>query len=141
MKKRTQSISSRGFTLIELLVVVAIIGLLAAMLFPAFSRARESARGIQCASNLKQIGMGLMQYAEDYNGRYPIAGATVAWDAIDSTTGNPGWMQQMDAYIKSKQIFHCASDGSVSCFSKSTAVQKALMAEKSRPLDGIGGSV
>ena len=59
---------SKGFTLIELLVVIAIIALLAAILFPVFSQARESARGTQCRSNLKQIGTALAMYRDDYDG-------------------------------------------------------------------------
>ena len=60
MKIKPRNISN-GFTLIELLVVIAIIGLLAAILFPVFARARETARAIQCTSNLKQVGLGLAQ--------------------------------------------------------------------------------
>src|SRR5271157_5159400 len=61
---------SRGFTLIELLVVIAIIGILAAMLFPVFARARESARKIQCLSNVKNIAMAIQMYLADYS-RFP----------------------------------------------------------------------
>jgi prepilin-type N-terminal cleavage/methylation domain-containing protein/prepilin-type processing-associated H-X9-DG protein len=57
----------RGFTLIELLVVVAIIAILAAILFPVFARAREAARKATCVSNLRQIGMAAMQYSQDYD--------------------------------------------------------------------------
>ena len=61
-----------GFTLIELLVVIAILAILAAILFPVFARAREQARGITCVSNLKQVGLALMTYAQDYDATYPV---------------------------------------------------------------------
>jgi prepilin-type N-terminal cleavage/methylation domain-containing protein len=58
---------AKGFTLIELLVVIAIIAILAAILFPVFARARENARRASCQSNLKQVGLGLLQYIQDYD--------------------------------------------------------------------------
>jgi prepilin-type N-terminal cleavage/methylation domain-containing protein len=63
--------SHSAFTLIELLVVIAIIAMLAAILFPVFGRARENARRSSCQSNLKQIGLGIMQYTQDYDERLP----------------------------------------------------------------------
>ena len=59
----------KGFTLIELLVVIAIIAILAAILFPVFAKAREKARQTSCLSNVKQIALGMLMYAQDYDER------------------------------------------------------------------------
>ena len=81
MQKEAQTLHHKrsGFTLIELLVVIAIIAILAAILFPVFARARENARRTSCVSNLKQIGLGIMQYTQDYDERYPLPVWQVTW--------------------------------------------------------------
>jgi prepilin-type N-terminal cleavage/methylation domain-containing protein/prepilin-type processing-associated H-X9-DG protein len=95
----------RGFTLIELLVVIAIIAILAAILFPVFARARENARRASCMSNLKQIGLGIMQYVQDYDEAYPIYRGN-----NNNTTEGYGWAGSIQPYIKSDQIFQCPSE-------------------------------
>lgn len=94
-----------GFTLIELLVVIAIIAILASILFPVFARARENARRASCQSNLKQIGLGLMQYTQDYDEKFPLRQGTGAGENPNSfaTVTQP--------YVKSTQIFMCPSGG------------------------------
>jgi prepilin-type N-terminal cleavage/methylation domain-containing protein/prepilin-type processing-associated H-X9-DG protein len=97
---------SAGFTLIELLVVIAIIAILASILFPVFARARENARRSSCQSNMKQIGLGIMQYTQDYDEKFPsglVIGGYDSWKGI-------GWAGQSYPYIKSAQIFKCPSD-------------------------------
>jgi len=91
----------RGFTLIELLVVIAIIAILAAILFPAFARARENARRSSCQSNLKQIGLGMLQYSQDYDERLvsQVGGS-----------GTQSWVDLIQPYVKSDQLFICPSD-------------------------------
>lgn len=110
----------RGFTLIELLVVIAIIAILAAILFPVFARARENARRASCQSNLKQISLGMLQYLQDYDEKFPVGALWPAVTQTDSTL--PGyyyrnidnqrvcWMDMIFPYVKSIQVFQCPSD-------------------------------
>jgi prepilin-type N-terminal cleavage/methylation domain-containing protein len=94
----------KGFTLIELLVVVAIIAILAAILFPVFAQAREKARQTTCASNLRQLGLSAMMYMQDYDDRY------VPWYGSHPTNGQ-GWSSILTPYVKNEQMFTCPSDG------------------------------
>jgi len=117
----------QGFTLIELLVVIAIIAILAAMLFPVFARARESARKIQCLSNVKNIALGIQMYLTDYDAfppderREEARQAFAEWISSDmgctgtpyyrAYWGNPFLRPQviLDEYIKNRDVWRCPS--------------------------------
>ncbi len=108
-----------GFTLIELLVVIAIISILAAILFPVFARARENARRTSCMSNLKQVGLGVMQYVQDNDEYYPYSYQSRTslgppWAHISSTADFTSsstifWPHFIFPYTKSMQVFYCPS--------------------------------
>ncbi len=101
----------RGFTLIELLVVIAIIAILAAILFPVFAQAREKARAITCTSNLKQIGLGLLQYSQDNDENMPnhYFGTYSGGDSYSDSSPNwcHKWMDVIQPYTKNTAIFNC----------------------------------
>jgi prepilin-type N-terminal cleavage/methylation domain-containing protein/prepilin-type processing-associated H-X9-DG protein len=92
---------SKGFTLIELLVVIAIIAILAAILFPVFAKAREKARQSSCLSNVKQITLALLQYAQDYDERLPMT--------YDLGVPRHGLIETTQPYTKNLQVHDCPS--------------------------------
>ncbi|MBB6051270.1 type II secretion system protein [Armatimonas rosea] len=98
-----------AFTLIELLVVIAIIAILAAILFPVFAQARESARQTTCLSNMRQIGLAVRMYTQDYDETLPIFYAYNTQPAAD-ITGHLGVEVLLQPYTKSKDIFRCPDD-------------------------------
>ncbi len=95
----------RGFTLIELLVVIAIIAILAAILFPVFARAREKARQASCSSNQKQIALGILMYAQDYDEAFP----GFYYKAVVADWPLFLWIDAVKPYVKNEQIFRCPS--------------------------------
>ena len=96
----------KGFTLIELLVVIAIIAILAAILFPVFARAREKARQSSCLSNVKQIGLAILAYVQDYDETY----SALYYYPVNATANNcVYWFHKVTPYIKNVQLFKCPS--------------------------------
>ncbi|MBV9470218.1 MAG: DUF1559 domain-containing protein [Abitibacteriaceae bacterium] len=106
----------KGFTLIELLVVIAIIAILAAILFPVFAKARENARRASCQNNLKQIGLGLMQYSQDFDETY-----TGMYQ--NRSCGRISYAEMIYPYIKSNQVFRCPSMGKGKLLTNSAGTQ------------------
>ncbi len=135
---------TRAFTLIELLVVIAIIAILAALLLPSLSAAKQRAWTISCTSNLRQIGLGMRMFADDNSEFYPESGTRIAWGTNDyappTGSGQRGWMEQIISYTISTNVYHCPGNAQLSAdnqspfnyFNSSRAVYAAL---------GIFGSV
>jgi prepilin-type N-terminal cleavage/methylation domain-containing protein/prepilin-type processing-associated H-X9-DG protein len=116
----------RGFTLIELLVVIAIIAILAAILFPVFARAREKARQSSCLNNLKQLGLASLQYAQDYDEKFPSLRVAAQMNVPQMApyyewgwqSGYGYWYSFMFVlypYVKNTQVFQCPTNNFSNC--------------------------
>jgi len=103
MKARRQA-----FTLIELLVVITIISILASMLLPALGKAKEKAITIYCVNNLHQLGMAMMMYGDDYNGRLPLSATPIASQGLGKWNGAPApWMAAMQSEYQNTNVLRC----------------------------------
>lgn len=138
-----------AFTLIELLTVIAIIAILASMLLPSLSRAREMARRTSCASNMRQLGLGIQQYTQDYDERLPPA---AVGDSGTNLTG--GWIfysqfgtgstsARFDPskgaiypYIKSAQVYVCPDDTQGQNNGNSYAINSCALTEIAQGMSG-----
>ncbi|MDQ3813013.1 MAG: type II secretion system GspH family protein [Armatimonadota bacterium] len=145
VKRDSRRLAKRGFTLIELLTVIAMISILAAMLFPSFGRARASARRTACMSNLRQLGLAFTQYTQDYDERIPsstdgtpgekVEGGWVYYSkfggggnaAFDVTRGN------LYSYTKSAQIYLCPDDDIGQATGNSYAINSCTVSNSTLP--------
>jgi prepilin-type N-terminal cleavage/methylation domain-containing protein/prepilin-type processing-associated H-X9-DG protein len=99
----------RGFTLIEILVVIAVIAILAAILFPVFAMAREKARSAVCLSNQKQLASAMAMYVQDYDERFPIWRYFVPISS-EYPNGEVTWVENLQPYAKNRKIWLCPGD-------------------------------
>src|SRR5437762_2570583 len=98
-QKRRLSANERAFTLVELLVVIGIIGLLAGLLMPALSGAQQKARQSKCLNHIRQLGLALTMYADDFDGQFPPRRMPPS-----------NWVTRLQPYYVDKQILKCPSD-------------------------------
>lgn len=106
----TRQTRKHAFTLVELLVVISVIVILAAIMFPVFGRARENARRAACMNNLKTVGLGLLQYVQDYDERQP-SGSLQDLVYNFNTSGNefPTVHRTLFPYVKILAAYNCPS--------------------------------
>ena len=123
MDRRPPRRARFAFSLVELLIAIAILALLAALLFPAYARARGQARAVACASNMRQAGMAFAMYAQDYDGLYPYAKDPAdaytpqIWNAypeFKAQIPTMAWVHEaLGPYVKARDLFHCPSDSGI----------------------------
>ena len=123
--------SRRGFTLIELLVVIAIIAILAAILFPVFARAREKARQTSCLSNVKQIALGFLMYAQDYD--EVMAPRYYRYDP--AVAGGPHWDLLLYPYTMNMDVYRCPNTRAQSYGYNDGTLAYQSMARATRPAE------
>ena len=143
----------RAFTLIELLVVIAIIAILAAILFPVFSQAREAARATACMTNMRQLGLAVNMYVQDFDERlfFRSASNPAQTRANVATSGNAlRWWNLIMPYVKNGNVFRCNSDPSptaspdvngnatiIRSYIANTAAEDLVLAQISNVVDTI----
>ena len=126
----------QGFTLIDLLVVIAIISIIAAILFPVFAQAREKARQTACASNERQLGLVFLQYAQDSDETLPTRGG-------NGNYVGAGWAGQVFPYVKNSGIYGCPDDATVATppAVPVSYAYNAMISRTDNPAYGIAGAI